>query len=45
MLCNEKNINFDKKCRRKNKKIRKIKKIFIYDIIRKNRKILILYKF
>ena len=34
MLCNEKNINFDKKCRRKNKKIRKIKEKFRYNVMR-----------
>ena len=33
MLCNEKNINFDKKCRRKNKKFRKIKEKFRYNVI------------
>ena len=38
MLCKEKNINFDKKCRSKNKKIRKIKVNFIYNIMENYRR-------
>ena len=33
MLCNEKNRNFDKKCRSKNIKIWKIKEKLIYNVI------------
>ena len=33
MLCNEKNIYFDKKCRSKNIKIWKIKEKLIYNVI------------
>ena len=33
MLCNEKNINFEKKCRSKNKKIWKIKEKFRYNVM------------
>ena len=33
MLCNEKNINFDKKCLSKNKKIWKIKEKLIYNVM------------
>ena len=33
MLCNEKNRNFDKKCRSKNKKIRKIKEKLRYNVM------------
>ena len=33
MLCNEKNINFDKKCRSKNKKIRIIKEKLRYKVM------------
>ena len=33
MLCNEKNRNFDKKCRSKNKKNRKKKEKFRYNVM------------
>ena len=33
MLCNEKNRNFDKKCRSKNKKILKIKEKLRYNVM------------
>ena len=45
MLCNEKNIYFDKKCRSKNIKIRKIKEKFRYNVMEIYRKIWIFIRF
>ena len=44
MLCNEKNRNFDKKCRSKNIKIRKIKEKFRYNVMRIYWKLWIFYR-
>ena len=44
MLCNEKNRNFDKKCRSKNKKIWKIKEKFRYNVMRIYWKLWIFYR-
>ena len=45
MLCNEKNINYDKKYRRKNKKIWKIKEKLRYNVMEIYWKIWIFIRF